>query len=454
MNKRTIPEKVIETITNTIDDKRQEIIKFAQKLVQIPSVVGKEGPIQKFIEKKLESLGLEVDVFEIDVKELSKHPFFINLEDYGISYEDRPNVVGKLRGKGGGRSLILMGHVDTVPVETPSAWTYDPFSGHIEDGKLYGRGALDQKGGVAAQIMAVESIIEAGYSLKGDVIIENTIEEELGGNGALACAVRGYRADAGIYTEPSGYTIGVSNRGAQFFRITVPGVATGIEAKWGTPNAIEKAIYLYRAIDYFSLMRQVEVKKLPSYKYYVLEKDDINYLPFGPKDESIVEILNMNIAPAGVCKISGGIWPSSTPEKIVLEGSLECLPEEDIREVRERFRDYLLHVSKMDPWLRVNPPKIEWFGLWFESCMTDVNHPIIDLIKKYCSRITGVVPKLKGGGGSDLRCLVKYANTPSVIFGGGFGGNAHGVDEYLDIESLINSTKILALTILDYCKIY
>ena len=450
-----IDEKVSKTVIDIIDNKKEEIVKFAQKLVQIPSITFQEGQIQKYIAKKLENLGLEVDVFEIDVETLSKHPFFVSLEDYGVSYKDRPNIVGKLKGKGGGRSLILMGHVDTVPVESPSTWTHDPFSGYVDvDGKLYGRGALDQKGGIAAQIMAVESIIEAGYSLKGDLIIENTIEEELGGNGALACAVKGYRADAGIYTEPSGYIIGISNRGAQFFRITVPGVATGIEAKWGTPNAIEKALYLYRAIDYFSLTRQVEATKFPSYKYYVMEKDDISYLPFGPKDETIIELLNQNIVPTGVCKISGGIWPSSTPEKCILEGTLECLPEEDIREVRERFRNYLIQVCKMDEWLRANLPKIEWFGLWFESCMTDLNHPVIDLIGKYCYQITGVTPKLKGGGGSDLRCLVKYANTPSVIFGGGFGGNAHGVDEYLDTQSLINSTKILALTILDWCKIH
>jgi acetylornithine deacetylase len=445
---------VYKKIIEIIESKREHIIKFAQKLVQIPSVTGEENEIQKYIANKLQSMGLELDVFEIDVEELSKHPFFVPLEDYRKSYKDRPNVVGTLKGKGGGRSLILMGHVDTVPVESRSSWSHDPFGGDIDNGKLYGRGALDQKGGVAAQIMAVESIIDAGLSLKGDVIIENTIEEEAGGNGALACAVKGYRADAGIYTEPSGYTIGISNRGAQFFRITVPGIATGIEAKWGTPNAIEKAFYLYRAIDDFSLMRQVEVMKLPSYRYYVLEKDDLNYLPFGPKDERVIDILNQNIVPTGVCKINGGVWPSSTPEQCILEGSLECLPEEDIREVRERFRSYLLQACKMDEWLRNNPPNIEWFGLWFESCITDVNHPIINLIQKYCREIVKVMPKLKGGGGSDLRCLVKYANTPTVIFGGGCGGNAHGVDEYLEIESLINSTKILALTILSWCGEY
>ena len=447
--KSVIREKVL----NIINNKRKEIINFAQNLVQIPSVTGEEGEIQKFIAKKLKDLGLELDVFEINLEELSKHPFFVPLEEYRKTYKNRPNVVGILKGKGIGKSLILMGHVDTVPVENKSLWKHDPFGGEIENGKLYGRGALDQKGGIAAQIMALESIIEAGISLKGDVILENTIEEEAGGNGALACAVKGYAADAGIYTEPSGYIIGISNRGAQFFRIIVPGIATGIEAKWGTPNAIEKAIYLYNAIDNFSLMRQVEAKKFPSYKYYILEEEDIQYLPFGTKDKELVEIINQNIIPTSVCKIHAGVWPSSTPEQCILEGSLECLPEEDIREVRERFKEYIMQVSKMDPWLRNNPPKIEWFGLWFESCITDLNHPIIKITQKNCNEITGITPKLKGGGGSDLRCLVKYAKTPSIVFGGGIGGNAHGIDEYLELESLINSTKILALNILDWCGI-
>jgi len=435
-------------VLKKIDLKRQEIVDFAVRLVKTPSESGDEGAIQKITEGKLQDLGLELDVFDIDVELLSKHPGFVPLEDYRLSYEGRPNVVGTLRGCGGGRSLILMGHVDTVPVDNRSLWKHGPWDADIEDGKIFGRGALDQKGGVAAQNMAVECLFEAGVSLKGDVIVENVIEEESGGNGATACAQRGYKADAGIYTEPSGFRfLGVSNRGAQFFRIVVPGRATGIEEKWGSPNAIEKAMRLYNAVDDFSLLRQSEVVNLPSYELYKFDYDEVE----DPGARARLKTYMANVVPTGVCKIRAGTWPSSMPDSCVMEGSLECLPGEDIHAVKTRFKEYLQSVAETDDYLEENPPRIEWFGLWFESCQTDINHPIVKTLQKNCREVVNINPMPAGGGGSDLRCLVKYANTPSVVFGGGTGGNAHGIDEYLNIESLIDSTKILALTILDWC---
>ena len=435
-------------ILQKIEDKRFEITEFAQKLVQTPSETGKEGEIQKIIATRLESLGLRLDTFEINLDVLAKHPGFVPLESHSMTYEGRPNVVGLLKGTGGGRSLVLMGHVDTVPVENVSLWKHNPWGGEIVDGRLYGRGALDQKGGVAAQNMAIECLLEAGVPLRGDVIVENVIEEEAGGNGATACAQKGYKADAGIYTEPSGLeTVGVSNRGAQFFRITVLGAAKGIESKWGTPNAIERAMRLYNAVDDFSLLRQAEVIHLPAYQLYKIDPEKFS----SDEERLLVEEYARNVVPMAVCKFNAGVFPSSTPETCVLEGSMECLPGEDIHEIKRRFKEYLEKVSESDEYLQKNPPKIEWFGLWFESCEVDPNHPIVGLIQKNSRETTGIIPMPRGMGGSDLRCLVKYANTPSVVYGGGNGGGFHGTDEYVVVESLIRSTKIIALTILDWC---
>lgn len=433
-------------IIEMVDKKRNDIVKFTQKLVQIPSVSGSEGEVQKVTAHKLESLGLKMDVFDVDVELLSKHPGFVPLEDYRKSYGGRPNVVGTLKGTGGGRSLILQGHVDTVPVEDKSKWKHDPWGGEIENERLYGRGALDMKGGVVALNMAVECLLEAGISLRGDVIVENVIEEEAGGNGAIACAQRGYKADAGIIPEPLPF-ITISNRGAQYFRITVPGKAGFLEEKWGTPNAIEKAILLYDAVDKFSLMRQKEVTHLPSYVFYEFEPEKIE----DPKLAKMAQIFMENVVPLGVCKIKAGTWPSSLPDKCIMEGSIECLPGENIKEVRRRFKEYIERVAYSDPWLREHPPNIEWFGLWLEPCVTDSNHPVIGILRKIYRELTNIDPLILGGGGSDLRCLTKYAETPSVIFGGVRGEGAHGIDEYLEIDSLIDSTKMIVLTILDWC---
>ncbi|MFQ5822049.1 MAG: hypothetical protein ACE5I5_18845, partial [Candidatus Heimdallarchaeota archaeon] len=114
-------------ILEEIDEKRDEMTEFLQELVRIPSVVGHERDAQKFMEKTFKDLGLEVDVWEPNVAELKKHPAFFKTTSYTkFGYKGRPNVIGKLRGSGGGQSLILAGHIDVVSPEPVSAWTHDP----------------------------------------------------------------------------------------------------------------------------------------------------------------------------------------------------------------------------------------------------------------------------------------------------------------------------------------
>lgn len=420
-----------KSVLEKIEQEREKIIQFAKNLVQFPSVYGEEGDIQNFVANKLKEMGLEVDMWEPDLGELKKHPWFVPVDK---DWKGRPNVVGKLDGSGEGRSIILNGHIDVVPVENEDRWKYGPWSGTVEKGKLYGRGAVDMKGGVASMIMAVKSIIKTGISLKGDLILESVLEEEAGGNGTLACSIRGYRADAAIITEPSSTSVvSCANRGAQFFRITVYGEETGIEAKWARTSALEKAILLYHAIDHFSLLRESAVTNTKHYELYEEHKKQRN-----------------TVVPTGVCKIQAGAWPSSLPGKCVMEGSLECLPGEDIKEVKKDFKRFLLRVAESDEWLRKNPPSIDWFGLSFESSIAPPDHELVSIVKQNGKTVVGLPPKIVGGGGSDLRCLTKYAQTPAFIFGPG-GGGFHGVDEFLDLDELINVTKILALTILDWC---
>jgi acetylornithine deacetylase len=116
------------------------------------------------------------------VRGLTSHPAFRHQRDYA----NRPNVGAILKGSGGGKSLLLSGHIDTVP-RSSSEWTRDPFSAVIEDNRLYGLGSNDMKGGIAAMLVAVEAIREAGVRLRGDLMIESIVDEEFGGvNGTLA----------------------------------------------------------------------------------------------------------------------------------------------------------------------------------------------------------------------------------------------------------------------------
>src|SRR5262245_20412969 len=188
-------------------------IDFLQQLVRIPTEnpkltggeAGAEADCQDLIETRMQSLGITTDRWDV--------------------YPGRPDVVGTLKGTGGegARSLILNGHIDVVPGGDPADWTYPPFAAEIADGKVWGRGAVDMKGGVAAMISAIEAIQRAGIRLKGDVFLESVVDEETGGPGTTQTVEHGYRADAAIVVEPTGLQILPVEGGLEWLRVVVRG---------------------------------------------------------------------------------------------------------------------------------------------------------------------------------------------------------------------------------------
>jgi acetylornithine deacetylase len=134
-----------------------------------------------------------------------------------------------------------------------------------------------------------------------------------------------------------------------------------------------------------------------------------------------------------------------------MEGSIECLPGEDIDEVCRQFEDYLLEVARQDPWMKDHPPKIVWFGLRFEAGQTPIDNPLVQRLSEAAKFVTGTYPKVVGGGGTDLRLPVLYADSPSVLFGP-TGSPIHTTDEYIEIESVVQVAQILARFILEWCE--
>lgn len=284
------------------------------------------------------------------------------------------------------------------------------------------------KAGVAIGIYLMAMLKKSGLNLKGDLILQSIIDEENGGNGTLAAILRGYRADSSIFLEPSEEDyMGISGRGAQFFRITVQGLSGGIEYQYSMPNAINKGIIIYQAVERYSDYLNSNVKH-----------------PLYQDTETKV--------PCAICTIHAGNWPSTTPANCVLEGSLECLPGEDIDEAKERFRNYLLLASRQDSWLRDHPPLIEWFGLRLESAEIAIDSPIVDCVRKASQMVLNkdVIPQ--GGGGSDLRLPVLYANSPCINYGPK-GGAIHSTNEYVDLDSVLNVTRVVGKVILDWCEV-
>ena len=420
-----------EEIIDAVDHLAEKSLKFLQELVKTPSLEGDEKNCQLIINEKFHSMGLTVDMWDLPDEELKKHPAYVPT-DY--TYKNRPNVSGKLEGTGGGKSLMFLGHVDVVPTGPEETWELSPWSGEYIDGKVYGRGSCDMKGGLVSMILAIESLQKLGLKMKGEVYLHSIIDEEVGGNGTLACLLRGYRADACVQPEPSGLKrISISGRGAQFFRIIVPGQSGGTEYKHSLINPITKGLEVFQAVEAFSIMRESETSH-PLYESITTD------------DRSGTKV------PTGICKFHAGEWPSTVAEQAVLEGTLECLPNEDIHEIKSRFKSYIEEWSRKDSWFKDNPLILEWFGLWFESAEIEKNHPLVKVLESSTNSVTGEKPNIMGGGGSDLRLPIIYADTPTVLFGPS-GGLIHSSNEYVNFSEVIDCAKILALLTVDWCGV-
>src|SRR5699024_4550047 len=137
-----------------IEASKEKGINHLQKMVQLDSTQGNEKDVQLVVADILQALGLEVDIWDLNGERLQKHPYFYSNRE---TFDGSPNVVGVLKGTGGGKSIILNGHVDVVPEGDHDQWDEGPYSGKIIDGKMYGRGATDMKGGNVALMMALEA---------------------------------------------------------------------------------------------------------------------------------------------------------------------------------------------------------------------------------------------------------------------------------------------------------
>lgn len=418
----------VELISNTVDQLRDELVGFCQSLVQIPSLPGEEQAVQSSVATKLRELNLEVDTLRSVFDELKDHPAFC---DDGIAFDDRINVVGRWRGVGDGnhnaRSLILNGHVDVVPVGKLELWDDSPWSGRINDGKLYGRGSCDMKSGLAAGIFAVKALQKLGYSPQNDVLIESVIGEESGGVGTLTSIVKGYRADAAIIMEPTRLMMCPAHAGALTFRIKVPGQAIHASMKRSGVSAIEKFYCILDAAN------ELERRRHQSYH---------NPLYADP----------LGIAPISFGTVKGGEWHSTVPNEVVVEGRYGVLPGESREVAREIFAETIESVAAKDPWLKENPPVLEWFEGQFESGETDVRDPIFELLAGSHRDVVGREPQVQGVPyGSDLRLFTNHGKMPAILYGPGDVANAHSVNEYVPLDEVIACTKVLALTIYRTC---
>jgi acetylornithine deacetylase len=425
-------------------------------LVRIRSLTGEEGPAQAHIEALLRTLGADVTVAEPDVADMfqrfpnvaqypthwqhdlilpySELPTYEALQSSGLqsvlNYDGRPNVVGRFRGAGGGRSLLLNTHVDTVTVEPVGKWTRDPFGAEIVDGVMYGRGTSDMKGGVMAALMALTYLREAGVPLRGDVVFECVVNEEHAGNGTLDLVGRGFSADAAICLEPTSNTIAISHPGGLYWRVTVPGVPRSPGARW---NGAHK-----EGISAVENLPPVVAALLGLERDYNKGRDTA---PGAPAPFSLV-----------IGKIAGGHYETVTAGEVMLAGGAYFTPElGDVVTIMEGFRRTIADANATDPGLRQHPARLEFL----HHDDATLQRPDIEI-----AREMGTVLGRRGGDGTahrgafccDMRHLVNQGGIPTIIFGPGTIAQAHKPDEHIVLSDYLAAIEHLIEFIPQWCN--
>lgn len=435
---------------------RERSLDTLRALVRIPSLTGEEREAQDFIAKLLRDIDAATELLRIDLAALFERfptiaqypthwqhdlilpyrelPTHEALKASGfekvLSYEHRPNVVGRWRGTGGGRSLILNGHIDTVTVEPEKAWTRDPFGAQLEDGHLYGRGTSDMKAGLLAALMAVTYLREAGAALAGDVVFQSVVNEEHSGNGTLDLVRRGVKADAAVVLEPTDNRIMVSHPGGLYWQVTVPGVPRSPGARWnnGAKEGVSAIEKLPQIIDALLRLEQT----------YNAQATDLG--------EGLTPFALV------IGKAFGGYYETVTAAEAVLRGGAYFAPQTgEVHRVMQDFRDCVRHANATDPFLARHPARLEFLH-HDDATQQRPDIPVAACMRARLERRERPAAVGQAPFACDMRHLVNQGAIPSIIFGPGSIAQAHKPDERIAVQEYLDCIEYLIDFIHHWCN--
>ncbi len=419
-------------------DHADEIIEFAADLVRIPTENqppwGHELAGQQWLAERMRAQGAQVDLFTPDdVPELRDHPAYsAEINGSPRSYRDRPNVVGVFPGTGGGRSLLLSTHVDTVAAQS-DAWSGPgPFSGAVDDGRLYGRGSYDTKACLASHLFAIRCLTELGVPRLGDVIVESVVDEEFGGsNGVLAARLRGYNADIGINSEPTHLDVCPAHRGGREAYLHLRG-GTGMAFHGeNPPDAIRGLGRVICALAEFNDARNTDAVGPELFR-------ETGPLP-----------LYLNQVGGGGTTYEEAI---ATPESTYLHLWAETLPGVTAEEFDAALLSHVRAALDADPATRGVELTLTPTTRFLPGSNMPLDHPALAVLEAAYETVAGRAFRLRGAPfACDAYMFNLHSPTPAIVLGPG-GGGAHAPDEYVDTADVIDLGRILARFISRWCN--
>lgn len=414
---------------------RGEMVSLLQQLIQIQSVsvsVQQEA-CQDLLAVEMRRMGLAIDRWIPDWEDV-KHTInprtgvtvYQPIEDTSPEYlqtrEQVSVLVGSFDTGRTGRTMLFNGHIDVVSPEPLSDWTVDPWGGEVCNGKIYGRGSSDQKGGVVAMLYALRAVIEAGVDLNGRILLSVTPDEENGGNGAAAMVARGYRADGGVITDLSGNDILISCIGMQRFQVDIFGKSGFMGRADEAVNAVDMMCQTVQNLREFERSRNE----------YARER-------FGFSDQITAATINTG-------RIEAGEWHATIPGKASISGLMGVLADDNVQIFRRDFEKQLTR-GRYEGWYAKHPPKVTYFGTK-EGCITEPDASIVRAMEQAAGVVRGYPVKGRHGEvATDMNYFVS-TGTPCVHFGPGKMG--HCADEALDLDELWEATEIMALSIIAF----
>jgi len=380
------------------------VVKEAQELIAIPGVTGDEGRIGEYLYARFRELGCDARLIE--------------------AAPDRYNVTAVWPGQEMELGLLFHGHLDTIP-------TYNmekPFEPLIRDGHIWGRGSVDQKGGIAAALSAFRELIAGGRSLRCGVGFVGVIDEESEHRGSMMLKSMGMKAKQAIVTEPSGLKVGLGCKGSIPFTVTVKGRASHGCRPWLGVNAVEYGM---------KIAAELLAEELPVFK---------------PKGlDQVQASLNLGL-------MNGGVAYNRVPDECELCFDRRLVPGEDQNEIIQRIREIARRYEQkegLEISVAIARPDWNWQPIkerGLKPAVTDRGESIVAAVINAHRQVAGEEPLLYFTDGyNEMDFLINDLGIPTVQYGPGDSSLCHTDLEKLDIGQLTACASVYLRAILDIC---
>jgi len=412
---------------------RRDMVRLVQELVRTDSVnrppLGGETRAQTILQDFFRTWKIRPEMYSLDFLQNSGH----HCVRGDRNYKGRKNLAVRFAGAGRGRSLLLNGHIDTVPAGT-GGWSDSPWSGKLRQGRIYGLGSFDMKAGVVAQAAVMAALQSAGVRLGGDLIFESVVDEEWGGGGGtLAGRLRGDNADAAVVSEGTQLQILRASRGG--FVVDLQVRAGDASAYFSQAEVVSPAVPLGRLLGWVDswARRRRSVRTNSAYA--------------GVDDPAPVQVLAVEAN-----RMDHDI-PLSVPTSGVVRAYFQFLPEENTNAVIGEIRQSLREFQASDPFFRRHP--IEWKPLYDPPLLGHElaeTHPWTECMRSSVQQVQGTEPVISAAPyPCDAFLLQREFGIPTLLFGP-CGGGAHNPDEYVEVGSVITTAEMLLTAALKWCN--